>query len=422
MFNRHLYTVIFNLLIPLFLLNLLLRSRKNPAYRQGVAERFGYVHVRQGTGRCIWLHAVSVGEVIAARPLVERLLCDYPEDTVWVTTTTPTGSDTVKRLFAGRVAHSYCPYDLPGSLARFIRRVRPDLLLVVETEIWPNLYQACAARNIPLLLVNARLSERSCRGYARFGRLVRSTLAHVNWLGARSQQDAAYFLQLGARPEKVDVCGNLKFDLQIPSSLSAQAQALRQQWGSRPVWVAGSTHAGEDEIILRVFQQLRQALPDLLLILVPRHPERFDSVYQLCTATGLASVRRSTGQPVTASTAVLLGDSMGELLLWYAVADVAFIGGSLVPRGGHNPLEAAAFAVPVISGAHTANFTDMFPPMYAEGGAAQASNAEELYALALHWLQDDAARHLAGQQAQAFFTRQQGALALIMRNVHARLA
>lgn len=417
MIARYFYTVVFNLLLPFVVLNLLLRSRRNPAYRHRLDERFGYVRSTRPYERCFWLHAVSVGEVMAARPLVERLLKAYPDVVMWVTTTTPTGSDAVRHLFGERVQHSYCPYDLPGSLARFFRRVRPELLLVMETEIWPNLFKACANRGVPVLMVNARLSSRSFSGYARLGCLVKGTLEQASWIGARSRQDADYFLQLGAQPSQVEVCGNIKFDMQPPAGLKDSAAALRRQWGLRPVWVAGSTHEGEEDSILRVYQRLQQRVPELLLILVPRHPERFVLVQQLCEETGFHTLTRSSGEPVCPHTNILLGDSMGELLMWYALADVAFVGGSLVARGGHNPLEAAIWGVPVISGKHTGNFTDMFPGLYACGGAMQADDETALYTHLLHWLQDADARRLAGQQAQAFAASGQGALNLVLQRI-----
>lgn len=414
--TRLFYTLAFYLLLPVFLLRLLWRSRRNPAYRQRLAERFGFVGAPTNQV-CIWVHSVSVGETIAARPLVERLLHEYPRHTLWITTTTPTGSDTVKRLYGERVRHSYFPYDLPGSVARFLQRVQPELLIVMETEIWPNLYAACQQHHIPLLLLNARLSERSFSRYQKIAGLIRQTLAHIDWIGARSQQDADYFQQLGARQEQVSVCGNLKFALQIPAGLQATAHALKQQWGNRPVMVAGSTHVGEDEMLLRVFARIRQQIPNALLIIVPRHPERFDTVNKLCEDTDLATIRRSSGKPVLPATAILLGDSMGELLLWYAVADVAFIGGSLIPHGGHNPLEAAAFGVPVVAGIHTANFTDIFPHLSAAGGAVQVSDEAALQAQLLAWLQDPAARAQAGANATAFFAQQQGVLAHILQHI-----
>lgn len=421
MFKRYLYTVAFNVLIPLFVLNLWWRSRKNAAYRQRIEERFGYVAQRSDTERCLWVHAVSVGEVIAAKPLIERLRHEYPHATLWITTTTPTGSAMVKRLFGEYVRHSYCPYDLPNGLNRFIRRVRPSLLMVIETEIWPNLYHACATAAIPLLMVNARLSARSYKGYARFDGLIRDTLQEVNWIGARSAADAEHFRQLGAPPQRISVCGNLKFALQIPDDLRTQAAVWRQQWGNRPVWVAGSTHANEEESLLRVFAQLRESIPDLLLILVPRHPERFAAVKTLCTHAGWEIVSRSSAQPVLPSSAILLGDTLGELLQWYACADLAFVGGSLIAHGGHNPLEAAAFGIPVISGEHTHNFTDIYPELVATGGAVLVADETALYTQTLDWLQQPALRQHAGQQALAFFKQQQGILDSILQHVHLHL-
>lgn len=413
---RILYTVLMYLLTPLFVLRLLWRSRANLAYRQRMAERFGFAPTLRP---CLWLHAVSVGETIAARPLVERLLKDYPQYPLLVTTTTPTGSDTVKRLFGERVEHCYLSYDLPDALGRFLRRTSPVCAIVMETEIWPNLYAACAQRNIPLMLANARLSERSVRGYARVSTLVQETLANVSLIVARGEQDAWHFQQLGAYSEQVTVCGNIKFDLQIPAGLVEQGQQLRQQWGvNRSVWVAASTHQGEDEIILRVFAQLREHLPELLLIIVPRHPERFDAVARLCADSGMASVRRSTGGVVLPETAILVGDSMGEMLLWYACADVACIGGSLVAHGGHNPLEAAAFGIPVVSGVHVHNFADIFPPLCAAGGAVLVQDDAALYGQLQAWLHDTALRQQAGAAAQVFFQQNQGALDCLIRHIN----
>lgn len=416
--QRSLYTLLLYGLTPLLVLRLWWRGRANPAYRQRIGERFGFVPASPQP--CLWLHAVSVGETIAARPLVERLLRAYPQYPLWITTTTPTGSATVQRLFGQRVLHSYLPYDLPNALNRFLQRVQPVLLVVMETEIWANLYAACAQRQIPLLLANARLSPRSVRGYARLGSLVRQTLAQLSRIAARSSQDAHYFQQLGAESRQLVVCGNIKFDLAIPAGLVEQGQALRQQWGAnRPVWVAASTHQGEDEQLLQVFTQLRASVaPDLLLILVPRHPERFAAVTQLCLDTGMTVVSRSSGAAFAQNTAIIVGDSMGELLLWYAVADVAFIGGSLIAHGGHNPLEAAAFAVPVVSGLHVHNFTDIFPPLCAAGGALLVSDAADLQRQLQDWLQQPAQRQYAGKAAQAFFQQHQGVVDCLMQQIH----
>lgn len=435
MWQRYGYTVMFGLLMPLMVLMLLWRSRRVPSYRQRIGERFGYVPQRTTTAAgfapCIWLHAVSVGEVMAARPLVDALLREHPQATCWITTTTPTGSAMVLQLFAAEVArtrvmHSYLPYDLPNGIARFLQRVQPTLWLVMETEIWPNWYYACAKRRIPILLVNARLSARSLRGYARLGGLIRHTLAYVTSLVARSAQDADAFQQLGMPASRILVGGNVKFDLSVPAGLAAKAQQLRQAWGDAPVWVAGSTHEGEDAIILVVYQQLRQTFPQLKLVLVPRHPQRFDAVYEQCQQVavlrGWQVTRRSQCAELPSDTAILLGDTLGELLLWYALADVAFIGGSLVERGGHNPLEAAIWGVPVVSGQHTANFADMFPALCAAGGAKQVQDAAQLQQVLTDWLSHAPDRQTAGQQARAFVLQQQGATALILQCVQNQFA
>lgn len=412
------YTLSFYLVLPLIILRLLWRSRSNPAYRQRLKERFGWVKPRNTQRPCICLHAVSVGENIAARPLVERLLQQYPDHDLWITTTTPTGSDTVKRLYKERVKHSYLPYDTPSVLQRFLQRVQPQLLLIMETEIWPNLYRSCAQYSIPIVLVNARLSAKSFARYQHLRSLSATTLSKVSQLAARNQQDADYFQQLGLDANRIQVCGNIKFALQIPTELPAQAQHLRQQWGAqRPVIVAGSTHSGEDELLLASFQQVHQQFPQALLIIVPRHPERFAAVHQLCVASGLPVTRRSQAQAITPDTTILLGDTMGELLLWYACADIAFIGGSLVPHGGHNPLEAAAFGIPVISGQYTHNFTDIYPPLYASQGAVEVADIHALTQQLHDWLHQPTQRQHTGQNAAEFFQQQQQVLDCLLQRI-----
>lgn len=407
--RRSIYSALLYGLLPVLFLRLLWRSRGNPAYRQRWRERLGILPPSfSPSSPVICLHAVSVGETMAARPLVERLLQAYPEHCLWISSTTPTGSDTVRRLFAGRVQHSYLPYDTPGAVQRFLTQLRPSLLLVMETELWPNLYAACAQQSIPLVVANARLSERSARGYARFAGLVQETLACIHTIAAREQQDAARFLALGAETGQVQVVGNIKFDLPPEMGLAEQGMVLRRQWGSRPVWVAASTHAGEEDLVLQAHQHLLGQFPELLLVLVPRHPERFAAVAGVCTQQGLSFVRRSQGGAVTAATRVLLGDSMGELRLWYAAADVAFIGGSLVDVGGHNPLEALDFSAPVITGAHIHNFADIYPALVAAGGAVVVDSPADLAHHLAIWLGDKDKRRAAGQSGKQFLQSQQG--------------
>lgn len=359
---RLLYSVVLYCLLPLILLRLLIKSRKNKGYRLRMAERLGWVNSRSKDKKIIWLHAVSVGETIAAKPLINRLLQDYPDYSLLISSTTPTGSATVKKLFSDRVLNTYFPYDLPHSIQRFIKHINPQLLIIVETEIWPNLYAICARKNIPLLLVNARLSKKSTRQYLRLKQLVSETLSYATLIAVRSEEDRQHFFSLGAPTEKLELTGNIKFDIAVNSEVLKQGKLLKTQWGKeRPVWITASTHAGEDEIILTIFKHLKQSFPTLLLIIVPRHPERFDDVYQLISTSNYQTQKRSDHALFQPDTDIILGDSMGEMLLWYAAADIAFIGGSLVETGGHNPLEATALGIPVISGCHIFNFTDVYP-------------------------------------------------------------
>lgn len=362
--GRFIYSCALYLLLPFVLLRLLLKSRRNKHYRQGIKERLGWLPFTLPRKKVIWVHAVSVGETIAAKPLIEELLTTHSQQTLLVTTTTPTGSETVKRLFGDRVLHCYFPYDLPHIIKRFTNKLKPSLLIVIETEIWPNLYATCSQKNIPVLMVNARLSTRSTQQYLRIRSLVKETLSYTTLIAARSAEDKQHFLSLGAPTHLVEKVGNIKFDINIDKHQLDQDYQLKSHWGKhRKVWVAASTHEGEDTIIVEIFKQLRRYTPDLLLIIVPRHPERFDDVYNLLLTSDYLIHKRSDKAHFNKNTDIILGDSMGELLLWYAVADIAFIGGSLVKTGGHNPLEATALGVPVVSGPYIFNFNDIYPPL-----------------------------------------------------------
>jgi 3-deoxy-D-manno-octulosonic-acid transferase len=380
--NRTLYTLLFHLGLPLVALRLFLRSRKAPAYGQRIGERFALNLPAMAKGS-IWVHAVSVGESIAAAPMIRALLQAYPQLPVTITCMTPTGSERVRAMFADepRIQHCYLPYDLPWAAGRFLDHVQPTLAVIMETELWPNHIHQCAKRGIPVALANARLSERSARGYARFAGLTRPMLAEMSLIAVQTETEAQRFRQLGARSECVQVTGSIKFDLSIDEQLLPRARALREQWqaGQRPVWIAASTHEGEDEIILAAHRQLREHHADALLILVPRHPERFNSVFELCRGQ-FPTVRRSSGEPVAADTAVLLGDTMGELLFLYALADIAFVGGSLVPNGGHNLLEPAALSLPVLSGPHLFNFLEIAAMLREAGALQEVDDAQGLAA------------------------------------------
>lgn len=377
--NRLLYTLLLHLGLPLVGIRLLLRARKAPAYARRTGERFAIGLPPFRTGG-IWVHAVSVGESIAAAPMIRALMARHPELPITVTCMTPTGSERIRALFGDQVHHCYLPYDLPWAAARFLDRLQPKLAVVMETELWPNHIHQCAKRGIPVVLANARLSERSARGYARFARLTAPMLAELDWLAVQTEVEAERFRQLGARAEHVSVTGSIKFDLRIDPSLTERAAALRNQWQAtqRPVWIAASTHGGEDEVILSAHRALLERHPDALLVLVPRHPERFTDVFDLCRKQGFATCRRSGNETVTAEHNVLLGDTMGELLFLYALADVAFVGGSLVGNGGHNLLEPAALGKPVLSGPHLFNFLEISQQLRDAGALREVTDAAGL--------------------------------------------
>ncbi|WP_437882639.1 lipid IV(A) 3-deoxy-D-manno-octulosonic acid transferase [Pseudomonas sp. LRF_L74] len=377
--NRRIYTLLLHLLVPLIVLRLLWRAWKAPAYARRIGERFalGLPAMKKGG---IWVHAVSLGESIAAAPMIRELLARYPHLPVTVTCMTPTGSERIQALFGDRVQHCYLPYDFPWASARFLRRIRPRLAVIMETELWPNHIHRCARRGIPVVLANARLSERSARGYARLRKLTAPMLAELALIAAQTEVEAERFRQLGARSGCVEVTGSIKFDLTVDPALQVRATQLRQDWqaAARPVWIAASTHAGEDEIVLAAHRQVLATHPQALLILVPRHPERFQGVFELCQREGFATRRRSLDEPVLDDTRVLLGDTLGELLFLYALADLAFVGGSLVPNGGHNLLEPAALGKPLLSGPHLFNFLEIAMQLRGAGDLLEVEDVEGL--------------------------------------------
>lgn len=406
---RALYSILLYLLIPFVCLRLLWRGRRAPAYWQRWGERFSFT-LPKIAPQGIWIHAVSVGEFQAALPLIRALLQHYPELPLLITTTTPTGSARVQDSLAGQVTHAYLPYDLPFAMQRFVDAVQPRLLILMETEIWVNLLQVCKQRAIPVMLANARLSARSAAGYQRVSTLIRPALQSLQCIAVQTEAEAARFAQLGAPPSILKVIGSIKFDLELPTDLSQHAQVLRQQFGTRKVWIAASTHAGEDEQILAAFQQVRAQLPEVLLILVPRHPERFTEVATLCVRDDPLMKRRSLGEVVDMKTGIYLGDTMGELLLLFAAADVAFVGGSLVPTGGHNLLEPAALGLPVIFGQHVFNFKEISQKLLAAYAAQQVQNSAALATAVLGYLQDEALRINTGLNGKAFVENNRGAL------------
>lgn len=411
---RLVYTALLTLLTPLIVLRLWLKGRGLPAYRQRIGERFGAVPPAPDA-IAVWVHAVSVGESLAALPLIEALIAKHGEGRVWVTTTTPTGSERVTAALGARVRHSYAPYDLPWVVARFLACVRPQRVVVMETELWPNLFRACAARGIPLLIANARLSPRSFAGYGRVAGFARATLADTAHIAAQSPLDAERFTALGA--PRVSVVGNLKFDLAIPEAQLARGQRMRAALAAgRPVWVAASTHEGEEEIALAAHRQLLPSLPDALLILIPRHPQRFDAVAKQVERNGLSLLRRSaldfpeTGDAPMTPPQVLLGDSMGEMLAYLEAGDLAFVGGSFVPVGGHNVLEPAALGRPVLFGPHMHNFLPARELLLGVGAAQELSDPSALADAVRTLLRDAAQRRSMGEAGRAAVTANRGSL------------
>ncbi|MBS1225805.1 MAG: Three-deoxy-D-manno-octulosonic-acid transferase domain protein [Proteobacteria bacterium] len=410
---RRLYTGLLYLLLPLALLRLYWRGRQDAGHRRRWRERLGIIPPLPESS-CLWVHAVSVGETRAALPLIRALLNRYPDLPLLVTTTTLTGSRQVREALGERVHHVYAPYDLPGAAARFLRQTRPRLALIMETELWPNLLRQCAVAGIPTLIANARLSERSARGYARIRWLTASMLRDITLIAAQAEADAERFRALGA--PRVEVTGNLKYDLTLPDDLLERGRQFRQDvlGAHRAVWIAASTHAGEDEQVLEAFARLRARWPELLLLLVPRHPERFDGVAALYQQRGFSVVRRSEQRICTPEAAVFLGDSMGELLLFYAATDLAFVGGSLVPTGGHNVLEPALLGLPVLFGPHMFNFTEAGERLLEAKAAWQVTDAAELAAMVDRLLTDPALRQNAGQLGRSVVERHRGALAALL--------
>lgn len=412
---RYLYTLAMYLVTPLLVLRLLARGVRSRPYHRRWPERFGFFQA-PGFSGSLWVHAVSVGEVNAAEPLIKALRRDYPNAPVVITTVTPTGTARVHQLFGDSVFHVYLPYDLPYSVGRFLKKVRPRLALIVETEIWPNLYFACRRRGIPLMIVNARLSGRSMRGYRPLRSLARSALRCVRQIAAQSRTDAARYRLLGADPQQIVVTGNMKFDMPIPEGAVPDGAVMRGHWGAlRPVWMAASTHEGEELAVLEAHLQVLKRLPDALLLLAPRHPERFRVVEQAVRSLGFAVATRSTDGVPSPSNQVFVIDAMGQLMPFFAAADVAFVGGSLVPIGGHNVLEPAALSVPVLVGPHTFNFEEITHLLIEQGGAERVQDSIRLGPDVLQLLRDGARRERMGLAAQHVFERERGAVQRTMQ-------
>ena len=397
--TRALYSFLLYLLLPWALLHLVLRARKQPAYLRNVRERFGFFPDRPAL-QIIWIHAVSVGETRAAEPLIQALQARYPQHRLLLSHGTPTGRQTSVDLYGERVERCYLPYDFNWAVRRFMQHFRPVVGIIMETEIWPNLIQASVDARVPMYLINARMSDKSARGYRRIGRLADAALSKLACVGAQTDRDAQRFAELGAR--NITVTGNIKFDRSAPPEMLALGRALRDSFGvQRPVFLAASTREGEETLILDAVTSAKTA--SMLAVIVPRHPQRFADVAALCKQRGIKFQQRSDNRPIDADTRIVIGDSMGELFAYYAACDIAFIGGSLLPLGGQNLLEACAVGCPVLVGQYTFNFEEATRGAIEAGAALRVMDAAAL-ASAIDELLHDSARRDAMSTAGTRFT------------------
>jgi 3-deoxy-D-manno-octulosonic-acid transferase len=418
---RFLYTITLYIAAPLALAVTALRGARDRTYRDRLGERFGFTTVRFGSPP-IWLHAVSVGEVQAAATLIRALRRRYPQDPVLVTTATPTGAQRVAALFGDSVRHAYLPYDTPGAVRRFLNMARPRIAIVMEREIWPNLFRECSRRDIPVVLASARLSAASGERHRKFAGLFGPALAHDVTIAAQTEADAARYRAIGADAAATHVTGNIKFDLEIPEDVKRQGESLRRsQFPRRPVWIAGSTHEGEEDIVLDAHQRVRETQAGALLILVPRHPNRFTQVAAWLESRRACFVTRSSGQPVTHATSVLMADTLGELQMLYACCDVAFVGGSLVPIGGHNLLEPAALSRPILVGPHNFNAPDIAQMFLESGAAIEVSSAAQLSDRVLDLLSNASRGEELGARGRSLVDANRGALERVLQLIQKRM-
>jgi 3-deoxy-D-manno-octulosonic-acid transferase len=411
---RLLYSTLFYAITPLLLGRLTWRGRKLPSYRKRWRERFA-LYGFPPEPNLVWFHAVSVGEVEAALPIIHSFRARYPSYGLLVTCTTPTGSARIKAVLGNSVRHIYLPYDLPDCVARFLNHFQPTLAVVMETEIWPNLFWRCHQRGIPLAIVNGRLSEKSTKGYRQIAGLIAESLSAVSLVAAQTAMDAERYIRLGTAADKVKIAGNVKFDIKFPKTMQEQAKDLRSKlFGDRPVWIAGSTHSGEEEQILAVQAKIRAEIPNALLVLAPRHPERAGEVAALCGKLGYSVRHRTENLPCDPSTSVFLIDSLGELRVFYGASDVSFVGGSLVPRGGHNVLEPAAAGTPVLYGPQMFNFAEIAQRLTESGGGIKVQDVGELAEWTARLLGNSEMRLEIGSKGRAFVDANRGAVAQVI--------
>lgn len=406
---RRLYSLLFYFVIPFVILRLWWRSLKNPAYRQRWLERFG-IYSQTYSQNVIWFHAVSVGECEALFPLIFLIQTRQPNHPILITTTTPTGSARVKTVLGESVQHVYLPYDLPNVIARFLKTFKPKIAVIVETEIWANLYHACAVEKIPLYLINARLSEKSVRGYQKIPSLVIPALNAITICATQTENDKTRFISIGANPNIVQNLGNIKFDVTVSDAVFSEGRALKNTFfAQRFILLAASTHDGEEALLLACYAKLKLKIPELLLAIAPRHPERFATVETLAKNAGFNIITRTSQKFCDNETDVFLIDTLGELKLFYAAADIAFVGGSFVPIGGHNVLEPAAVGVPVLFGLEMRNFAQIAEKMLLEQAAIQCENTTELETAVIKLYTQPELRRNFITRAKNFIVQNQGA-------------
>jgi 3-deoxy-D-manno-octulosonic-acid transferase len=415
---QFIYSQLIRLILPFILLRLWWNGRRAPELRRNWYQRLGIVPRENGT--VVWVHAVSVGETIAAAPMVRRLLARNPGITILMTAMTDTGLAQARKMFGNQVQYAYAPYDTPGAIRRFLDRANPRILVIMETEIWPNMIRQCRARRVPVFLINARLSERSARGYERIRGLAAPIMRSISWVAAQAEKDAERFRRIGVAPAKVAVTGSVKFDVDIPEDVRASAAALRHELAGRPVWIAGSTHGSENDQLLAAHRKVLAEHPGALLILVPRHPDRFEPVAEKAVKEGLTLARRSRGED-PGQVQVYLGDTMGELMMLYGASDQAFVGGSLIERGGHNPLEPAGWGIPVFSGPHIFNFETIYQSLLNDRGVKLVADADDLAAHVSSLFSDSQEREAIGQRALAVVNKNRGALDKVVDGIIERV-
>lgn len=406
--NRAIYTFLFYLLSPVIWAYLLFRAIKAPEYRDGFRQRLGILS-QSIKGKGILVHCASVGETRAAAPLIKRLVQEFPDLSVTVSTTTPTGKKAVAELFGGKVQHVYLPIDWPGSVRRFLTALEPQLVILMETELWLNLISECGRRAIPVLLANARLSDKSLNKYLKHQKLARQLFSGVSYVAAQYQSDKDNFCRLGVNDSKVGCVGSIKFDIEITPQLLDAHRLLKQQWAeNRPVWIAASIHPAEFDWVLKAHRQLLESFPDLLLIGVPRHPEKFVDFKSACDKHNLPYISRSNKEPTHLKTRVIVGDTMGEMMLFCGVANIAYVGGSLIERGGHNPLEPLACGVPVVMGPHFYNFSDICQLLIQQDLLAVVENEQQLAIVIEGALADQSTARIKAEKSESFMQQNRG--------------